>query len=227
MAKMWKQIYLVRGLKTETYPAFGKRIEDKANQLKDNPIISALSYTITREASPRLSIIPFSKQKVTAISLWKNDEQALESLMQIDGFEGAYQVTETLPVVYKKNWANGECTPGVCLLTLFKQKKNIDYKTFLDRWHNSHTPLSLKIHPLWHYNRNVVEKRLSETSAGWDGIVEEHMRTRPELTNPFKFFGGPPVIIQRMINVYTDTRSFLDYKTIEPYFVAEYWLKSK
>jgi hypothetical protein len=96
----------------------------------------------------------------------------------------------------------------------------------LDRWHNSHTPLSLKIHPLWHYNRNVVEEKLSKHSAKWDGVVEEHMRTRSELLNPFKFFGNPLVILQRMIHVYKDTKSFLDYNTIEPYLAKEYFLKS-
>jgi hypothetical protein len=45
--------------------------------------------------------------------------------------------------------------------------------------------------------------------------------------NPFKFFGNPAVIVPRMINVYRDTNSFLDYKTIEPYFVSEYHIKSK
>ena len=51
------------------------------------------------------------------------------------------------------------------------------------------------------------------------------MKTRSELLNPFKFFGNPLVIIPRMIYVYTDTKLFLDYGTIEPYLVAEYWVK--
>jgi len=111
-----------------------------------------------------------------------------------------------------KTWQNGEPTPGVCLLTLFHQKPGIDYQTFLHRWHNSHTPLSLKLHPLWNYNRNVVKEKITEYRDWYDGIVEEQTRTRAELLNPVKFFGKPHKILQNMLAVYTDTKSFLDYK---------------
>ena len=223
---MRKQIYLVRGEKEETYDSFKVRIHNMVKSLIQDENISNLSYTITEEVPPKISIIPFKKEKIASITLWKKNKNLAESIVKLTGFEGAYVVTEALPLAYKKTWADGEKTPGVCLLTLFKKKKNIDYETFLDRWHNNHTPLSLKIHPLWHYNRNVVEEKLSKNSNGWDGIVEEHMKTRSELLNPFKFFGNPLVIIPRMINVYTDTKSFLDYGTIEPYLVKEYWIKS-
>jgi hypothetical protein len=222
---MIKQIYLVRGDDNETYDAFKDRVGKAVESLADNKSVRFLSYNITVEAPPKVSIIPFKKKKITSITVKKEDELPVENLLNLKGFNGAYNVTEAHPVAYEKTWADGEKTPGACLLTLFKQKKSIDYKTFLDRWHNSHTPLSLKIHPLWHYNRNVVEEKLSNDSAQWDGIVEEHMRTRSELLNPFKFFGNPIVIIPRMIQVYTDTKSFLDYKSIEPYLVTEYHVK--
>lgn len=225
MGKVIKQMYLVRGSEDESYKAFGERIHWEVDILTKDKNISQLGYTLTEEEPPLVSIIPFKKKKIASITVKKNNDQPIESILKMNGFEGAYAVTEALPVAYEKTWADGEKTPGVCLLTLFKQKKNIDYKTFLHRWHNSHTPLSLKYHPLWHYNRNVVEDKLSKDSIGWQGIVEEHMRTRSELMNPFKFFGNPLVIIPRMIHVYTDTKSFLDYKTIEPYLVAEYRVK--
>ncbi len=220
-----KQIYLVRGKKEESYNLFKERIDSIVKPMAQDNHILNLSYTITEKSPPKVSIIPFKKKKIASITVKKNDEKAIEVITQLQGFEGAYSVTEALPVAYEKTWAEGEKTPGDCLLTLFKQKKNIDYKTFLDRWHNSHTPMSLKYHPLWHYNRNVVDELLTDYSVRWDGIVEEHMRTRSELMNPFKFFGGPLVILQRMLHVYTDTKSFLDYKTVEPYLVVEYHLK--
>ncbi len=223
---MIKQIYLFRGDDRETYEAFKDRVGKTVQSLAENKRILYLSYTITEEPPPKVSIIPFKKKKIAAITVKMKEEKPLEDMFRLEGFEGVYSVTEALPVAYEKTWVDGEKTPGVCLLTLFKQKKSIDYKTFLDRWHNSHTPLSLKIHPLWHYNRNVVEEKLSKHSAKWDGIVEEHMRSRSELLNPFKFFGNPLVIIPRMIQVYIDTKSFLDYNTIEPYLAIEYHLKA-
>ena len=226
MAKINKQIYLVRGIEDESYKAFLERIHWESDILTKDKNIHSLSYTITEKAPPTISIIPFKNKKIACISIKKSDDALVENLQKLNGFEGVYQVTEALPVAYTKDWADGEKTPGACLLTLFKKKKKIDFNTFINRWHNSHTPLSLKIHPLWHYNRNVVDKKFIADANNWDGIVEEHMRTRSELLNPFKFFGNPLVILQRMINVYTDTKSFLDYGTIETYLVAEYCLKS-
>ncbi len=147
-------------------------------------------------------------------------------LINEPGFAGGYAVEEAIPVAYKKNWEDGTATPGICLLTLFRQKKGIDYNSFINRWHNGHTPLSLKIHPLWNYNRNVVMEKLTNTSSEWDGIVEEHFKTASDLLNPIKFFGNPFVMVYNMLRVYFDTNSFLDYKTIEPYFATEIWIKS-
>jgi hypothetical protein len=223
---MIKHIYLIRGIKEMNHRQFGEEINLLAKEVAKNKSVKRLSYTATIEESPKISIIPFKKGQIASISVWTENSEPLRGLIELPGCEGVYSVTEALPVAYNKTWKDGEKTPGYGLLTLFKQKKNISYKTFLDRWHNSHTPMSLKYHPLWHYNRNVVEEKLTESSIQWDGIVEEFFQTRAELMNPFKFFGHPGVIVQRMINVYRDTNSFLDYRTIEPYLVTEYWVKS-
>lgn len=222
---MQKQIYLIRGTKEESYNDFNKRIHHEALQWNDHEGILKLSFTITEELPPRFSIIPFKKNKIAAITVFKIDANPINEIIKSIGFKGAYKATDAYPVSYDKNWDNGEKTPGSCLLTLFKQKRGIDYHTFIDRWHNSHTPLSIKIHPLWHYNRNVVNEKIAKNSELWDGIVEEHMQTRSELLNPFKFFGNPLIILPRMMQVFFDTYSFLDYGSIEPYLVAEYHLK--
>jgi hypothetical protein len=66
--------------------------------------------------------------------------------------------------------------------------------------------------------------KITEHPAWYDGIVEEQTRTRSELLNPFKFFGKPYRMIQNMMAVYLDTKTFLDYKKIETYLTAEYHL---
>lgn len=223
---MIKQIYLIRGDKEESYADFRSRIENYAAETTKHKDISKLSYTITIDAPPTISVIPFKKKKIAVLSVWKREAGFIEDFMKKQGFCGAYTVTEALPVSYAKDRPDGVITPGICLLTLFRKKKSIDRATFLDRWHNSHTPLSIKYHPLWHYSRNVVERIIPETAEPWEGIVEEHMRTRQELLNPFIFFGNPLVIIPRMIKVYTDTKSFIDYPTMEPYLMKEFIVKS-
>lgn len=217
---------LIRGEKQESYNSFKERVLDFARKVATNAPGANVSLTLTEGPPPPLSVIPFKRKKAAVLSISGKIEGMTELTFLPKGLAGVYQVTEALPVAYQKTWADGTRTPGVCLLTLFRKKPGIDYATFLDRWHNSHTPLSLKIHPLWHYNRNVVDARGRDALEGWDGIVEEHFRKRQHLTNPFIFFGNPLTMWYHMIQVYTDTRSFLDYHTIETYLAREYVLKS-
>ncbi len=224
---MLKEIYLIQGLQDENYKGFNSRISGMVEFIAETLKPRAIKYTITAKAPPAVSIIPFSKKLITAVSVYKEDLHPVSNLIDADGFYGAYRVTEALPVMYTKDWTDGSPTPGVCLLTLFSKKKNIEYNTFIDRWHNSHTPLSLRYHPLWNYNRNVANERLTTDSKLFDGIVEEQVKKPSDLLNPFKFFGNPLVIVPRMINVYTDTKSFIDYPTMETYLATEYHIISK
>lgn len=223
---MKKTIYLIRGEKKESYKDFKNKILNLSiNLVKKNSSILA-KVVLTESAPPTVSIIPFKKDKIASVTIKSSETTYFEDLLIEKGFVGSFEVTEALPVAYDKNWDDGKVTPGVCLLTLFNKKKSIDYHTFIDRWHNSHTPLSLKIHPLTHYDRNVVDEQGSSNAENWDGIVEEHCKTKAELLNPTKFFGGTLKMIPNMILVYTDTKSFLDYGTIETYLTAEYHIKS-
>jgi len=56
----------------------------------------------------------------------------------------------------------------------------------------------------------------------FDGIVEEHCRTRNELLKPFKFFAKSGFAPVNMIKTYFDVNSFIDYKSIETYLVQEF-----
>lgn len=222
---MSKHIYLIRGSEKQSYQEFKKHIVTAVSSLANKEY--KVKFTITEEIPPMLSIIPLRKSKIAVVSIY-GDLDRLEELSpeSIKGFAGSYLVNEALPVSYEKNWDDGQVTPGICLLTLFRKKKELDYNTFIDRWHQGHTPLSMKIHPLWHYNRNVIKDILSNESEIFNGIVEEHFRTRSDLLNPFRFFGNPFIVIPRMWQVYTDVRSFIDYPSIESYLVSEYIIRS-
>ena len=149
-----------------------------------------------------------------------------EKVSGADGYTGGYLVTEAVPVAYDKTWDDGVPTPGVCLLTLFHKKPGLDRDLFMSRWHDGHTPLSLRLHPLWNYSRNVVEEVITEGSHRYDGIVEEQFRKVSDLLNPFRFFGPPFRVPGHMIEVYRDTRSFIDMKRIETYLATEYHIVS-
>jgi hypothetical protein len=223
---MNKEIYIIRGSDKEDYAGFKEKILNLAGEVVQEINPGALKFTITEKEPPRISVIPFRKNKIAVISIMKENPEPIGRLLNTEGFSGSFRVTEALPVSYKKTWEDGKVTPGACLLTLFSSRKNIDYETFIDRWHNSHTPLSLRFHPLWNYVRNVVNEKISENSQLFDGIVEEQVRERADLLNPFRFFGNPLIVIPRMLKVYTDTKSFIDYATMETYLAAEYHVKS-
>ena len=219
-------MYIIRGSKGEDYDRFTDRMIRTARATVELIKPEALKVTLTTGPPPKISVLPFKKSKIAIISVYRISNGIIDLLKYTEGFSAAFKVDEAIPVMYEKTWEDGQPTPGVCMLTLFHRKPGIDYDTFLNRWHNGHSPLSLKIHPLCNYNRNVVVQKICDRAEWWDGIVEEQTRTRSELVNPFKFFGDRLHIAGNMLAVYKDTRAFLDYKTIEVYLAMEYHILS-
>lgn len=223
---MEKQIYLIRGSEEESYDKFTGRILELAGNVAQKIKPEALKLTVTCEAPPKLSVIPFKKKKIAVISVYINEHGIIELPAHAQGFAGGYKVEETLLVEYEKTWPDKEPTPGVCLLTLFHRKPRINPNLFIHRWYNRHTPLSLRLHPLWNYSRNEVKEKLTGQSAWYDGIVEEQFRDPADLLNPARFFGSPLTMLYHMLEVYIDTKSFIDYRKMEIYLASEYHIIS-
>lgn len=223
---MNKQLIIVRGNSRESYSDFSTRILDTVRGCSGETDIC--KATLTCDPPPEGSVVPFSKNKIALITLCGENgiQSAADKLAGCPGFTGAFRVETALPVEYSRTWADGEKTPGLGLLTLFSKRKDIDYDDFIHRWHNGHTPLSLDIHPLWNYVRNVVKERIRGEEKRYDGIVEEHCLTREDLLKPVRFFGGLLKTPGNMIRVYRDVKGFIDYPSIETYCVEEYWIKS-
>ena len=223
---MPKEIYILNALPEEDYSGFRNRILKLSSDLLDRYKPDTLRVNLTLKAPPGISIIPFKRKKIAVLSLTRSSAEPMDLLTAADGFRGGYRVEEAIPVAYEKTWKDGEATPGECLLSLFHSKPGLDRDIFLKRWHEGHTPLSLKLHPLWNYNRNVVSGTLGKDSVSYDGIVEEQFRKASDLLNPFVFFGPPLKVIIHMYQVLVDTRSFIDMKRIETYLSTEIHLKS-
>ena len=223
---MQKEVYLIKGLSSEDYKTFHDRVLGLSENVLRQEGPAKLKICLTSGRPPRISIIPFKRHKIAAISVHRNKGPLLKQLTAADGFAGGYEVEEAIPVSYSKNWKDGEQTPGACLLTLFHKKPGIDQETFIRRWHEGHTPLSMKLHPLWNYNRNVVGSTLCENSIWYDGIVEEQVRKASDLLNPWVFFGPPLKVPIHMFQVLMDTRSFIDMRRMEIYLATEIHLKS-
>ena len=122
---MQKVICLFRGDKAFDYDDFKNLLKDHLQMIIQQIDPLKLSYTITLQNPPGISVIPFRKSKIAVVSVYFEGEKDFGLLEKLDGFWGSYEVSEALPVSYEKTWNDGEQTPGVCLLTLFRQKKNI------------------------------------------------------------------------------------------------------
>ena len=218
---MQKEIHIFREVEGEDYARFQSRMLGQARELAMLLVPGSLRITLSTGPPPRLSVIPFRRDKIAAISIAGSRTSPLEITAKMDGFTGAYRVEEAIPVAYEKSWADGTATPGVCLLTLFHQKPGISREQFMSRWYEGHTPLSLRLHPLYNYNRNVVTGELTGTSPWFDGIVEEQVREKRDLLNPLRFFGPPLKVLGHMLEVWKDSRGFIDMKRIETYLANE------
>ncbi|MBW2191509.1 MAG: hypothetical protein JRG93_18370, partial [Deltaproteobacteria bacterium] len=149
-----------------------------------------------------------------------------EALQNAASSVSGYEVEEAYPVPYDKAWSDGEPTPSPILLTMLRKKTGISDGEFIERWHNGHTPLSLVVHPLWYYQRNVIREPVTEGAEPSDGIVLEACRTRNDLLNPTRFFGGALKMVPNMVRVANDIKGFLDMKKTETFYATEYHLRS-
>jgi hypothetical protein len=223
---MLKEVYILNHLPSEDYISFKERIFDLSKEVLDQFEPETLKICLTLKRPPLISVIPFKKKKVAVLSVTRKSGSHMDLITNAEGYTGGYQVEEAVPVSYSRSWKDGEPTPGECLLTLLHRKPGIDQETFVKRWHQGHTPLSLKLHPLWNYNRNVVLSVLTEDSVWYDGIVEEQFQKSSDLLNPLVFFGPPHKVPLHMYQVLMDTRSFIDMKRIETYLATEIHFKS-
>ena len=173
---MQKEIYIFRAASSESYKDFTKRMFELAELMLEQLAPSTLKASMTTRSRPLISVIPFKRDKIAVFSLTDRKKNDTGFLAEIAGFSGGYLVEEAIPVHYHKTWEDGGPTPGVCLLTLFHRKPDLDYGVFVKRWHEGHTPLSLKLHPLWNYIRNVVKGTITNQAPWYDGIVEEQFQ---------------------------------------------------
>lgn len=219
MTRKW--LYLLDG-NGEPHAPFTDRVRgDLATELRAlGP--ARLKLTVTEDRPPR-SFFGFKRGPLCLVSMWGVEPAQVTPIFEELGFSYAgYEVEESAPVMYERTWADGDPTPSPILLTLLKKKPGLSNEEYIKRWHGRHTPLSLEIHPLWLYLRNVITGTVRENGKHWDGVVEEACETKNDLLQPSRFFGGPLKMLPNMIRVWADIHRFLDVPNIEVYYATEY-----
>lgn len=111
----------------------------------------------------------------------------------VRGFMGgahAYATTEYVQPPGAAPVALGQRAEGVKLICPIQRRAGMSHGAFVDHWLHRHVPLALLHHPgMRRYVTNVVDRRLSETGEGWDGIAELHFGSAEDLKR--RMYGSP------------------------------------
>jgi hypothetical protein len=221
--------YVVWGRGGAAHPSFAALVRAVAVELLRLGDF-ALKLTVTEARPPWLSTFPFCRRPVALLSLagagLPAPARCAELLAPCGDRLAGYRVVESTPRAYDRSWSDGEPSPGVCLLTLFRRRAGLADAELIRRWHEGHTSLTLRVHPVWCYVRNVVREPLFAGSPQFDGIVEEQFRERGELLDPVRFYGGALHMVPNMARVAVDIAGFIDLRTIETYLAVERVLRS-
>lgn len=184
-----------------------------------------LRVALTEAPPPRLAAVPFMRSAAAlfTVDLGPGAKAAavLAALAPAPEEQlGAWRVDAAAPREQERRWALGARSPGVGLLSVFRRRPGLDHATFLRRWHGSHTPLTLAVHPVVAYHRCVARTPL-KPSPDIDGIVEERFGRRADLTDPRRFYGGAWAMVPNALRVAWDIATFLDVRAVRSWFVAE------
>ncbi|MCR9094260.1 MAG: EthD domain-containing protein [bacterium] len=157
------------------------------------------------------------------ISLWLDHVDArgeVEAIVRgLATRHAGYLVTESILREYPdRSWKRGEASPGVTILSTFPKSDALDLETFYARWHGSHGPLSLLLHPLTRYVRNSVFRPLTENAPTLHGIVSESVGSCAVAADPEIFYSGR----ENRKKLVKDMLSFLDFETVSSVAMREY-----
>ncbi|MEZ4217374.1 MAG: EthD domain-containing protein [Myxococcota bacterium] len=159
-----------------------------------------------------------------AVSLWLDSIDARGPVERALAGAAArcagYLVTESVPLAPAAGVAPGARIPGVALVTSFDKPAALDDDAFYARWHGSHTPLSLEIHPLLHYVRNAVVRPLTPGAPPLRAIVSEAVASVDVIADPAVFYGSE----EGRARAVADLRTFVDFRSLATALMSEYVL---
>jgi hypothetical protein len=142
--------------------------------------------------------------------------------------ESLYDDYGTTPHAGRRDWADGERSPGVLTVALIHRPAGVAYTEWIRRWHGTQSPVSGELQPRTRYVRNEVVRPLTEDAPDIDGIVEEGWPSAGHVADPMLFFNAATseemtANISRMIESVT---ACLDLDRLRSSTMSEYLVKS-
>jgi len=174
-----------------------------------------------------------------AVSVWLDNHDtrgAIEAILGEVGIRRAgYLVTESLYRDYgdnehadRRDWADGERSPGIVMLTIFDKPQGMDDDTFYAHWYGHQSPMSEWMQPRCRYVRNAVVRAITAGAPRYKALVAEAWPTAEHLTDLPTFFGAADgsEIGERIRIMLDSTKLLFDPATMRCYTLSEYILKS-
>lgn len=165
------------------------------------------------------------------ISLWVDsidDRAGIEAIVaELTPRHAGYLVTESILRDYpesswdRRSWKPGEASPGISIFTSFPKPDRLDLETFYARWHGSHGPLTLELHPLTRYVRNAVFRPLTKDAPTLHAIVSESVESCAVAADVEQFYSGK----ENRKRIVKDVLSFAEIETMSSVVMREYILE--
>ena len=219
-------------------------LDDLGPRLLGTGAVRALSFAVhDTDAAAAPSPAPSADGvlvPLAVVSAWVDNYQRRESLDDAAASLGlassTYLVAESLVEDYgttphgaRRDWPDGERSPGVLTVAALNRPADMDEATWLHNWHEVQSPRSLELQPRCRYVRNRVVQRLSPGATDVDGIVEEAWASPAVVADPMQFFltGGDPDRLGPMVTeMLANVEGALDLARLRSTTMSEYLLRT-
>ena len=104
--------------------------------------------------------------------------------------ESLYEDYGTTPHGPPRHWPDGDRSPGVLTVALIHRPADLAYRTWIERWHGTQSPLSAELQPRTRYVRNEVVRPLTDGAPEIDGIVDEAWPSARHVADPRLFYNA-------------------------------------
>ncbi|MBK5287103.1 MAG: hypothetical protein JJE46_01425 [Acidimicrobiia bacterium] len=179
-------------------------------------------------------------QPFLLVSIWLDrydDRAPYEAVLNAECDEIAgYLVTESMYTDYggnrhsgPRNWADGERSPGVVMVTLLRRPATMSSEDWIAHWHGVQSPVSESMQPRMRYVRNAVARPITAGAPPIEGIVEEAWPSPEHMTDPMLFYcadGDADLMRSNLSAMLDSVTAFLDLAELRSFTTSEYLLKT-
>jgi hypothetical protein len=240
-----KLVYLVWA---DGSPGEGDALRERLLGVVTPAILDAGAHAVTvnvhdSDAARAVSPVPTpagEEPHVAEVAVWVDcyDRRAgiERPLTELGSLTAGYLVVESLYEDYGttrhgdvRSWPDGARSPGVLTVSLIHRPIDVDYATWIERWHGTQSPLSGRLQPRCRYVRNEVVRALTEGAPPIDGIVEEAWPSADHVNDPMLFFnaGGDDAVLAANLTAMLDSvNACLDLGRLRNTTMSEYLVKT-